>query len=415
LQAAPGFRSGRGTFDAVFLVRRIIEKAMAVKDQRLVLLALDWAKAFDSIAPESLCHSLRRFGLPAQFLRCIEAIYTSRRFSVSDGGQQSSLHNQNYGICQGCPLSPFLFGMVMTVLITDAKKLLETSGVRLSTRTLVNEILYADDTLLIDADPGNVETYMQCVRRAGSVYGLTFNWKKLELVSPTDIPSIYAPTGDEIKPKKQTVYLGCIITADGTAGSELNRRIGGAREEFEKLRRVWAHSGISRGRKLEIFDACIASKLLYNLHSLWLSAAEVRKIDAFQNRCLRRILKIPPSFYSHVTNATVLQQANAKSMSGMLLERQLKWMGALARRDKSDIVRQSVFDSNSLSFQPRAPAGPRRRGRPKVSWATGVFKHAKAIAGSIDNLNILLGRASKHAWEDAVYEYCHNGGHSFPY
>ncbi|CAK0815476.1 unnamed protein product, partial [Prorocentrum cordatum] len=182
-----------------------------------------------------------------------------------------------------CPLSPYLFSMVMTVLITDAKELLKTSGTQLSTKTHANDILYADDTLLIDVDTGNVEKYIHCVRRAGSVYGLSFNWKKLELVSSTDVASITVPTGDEIKSKSKIVYLGCAITSDGTSGSELNRRIGAAREEFETLRRVWSHSGISRARKLEIFNACVVSKVLYSLHSLWLSKAEIRKIDGFQN------------------------------------------------------------------------------------------------------------------------------------
>ena len=136
-----------------------------------------------------------------------------------------------------------------------------------------------------------------------------------------------------------------------------------------------------------MFSTCVASKLLYNLHSLWLSTAEIRKVDGFQNRCLRRVMKIPFSYYSHVTNASVLQQAGAKHMRSMLLERQLKWMGTLARRNTTDIVRQSVFDPESLSFQPREPAGPRRRGRPKTSWAKGVFKHALAAAGGAEGLN----------------------------
>eukprot|EP00959_Pyramimonas_sp_CCMP1952_P237882 4970881-Pyramimonas_sp.AAC.1 len=53
----------------------------------------------------------------------------------------------------------------------------------------------------------------------------------------------------------------------------------------------------------------------------------------------------------------------------MSLERQLKFMGALARRRATDMARQSVFDPERLSFQPREPAGQRRRGRPRTSWA----------------------------------------------
>ena len=215
--------------------------------------------------------------------------------------------------------------------------------------------------------------------------------------------------------KEQNVYLGCILTADGSASSELNRRLGGAREEFEKLRRVWAHAGISRARKLEIFNTCVVSRLLYNLHSLWSSTAEIRKIDAFQCKCLRRVLKIPPSYYSHVSNALVLKQADAKRMSCLLLEKQLKWWGTLARRNTDDLLRRSVFDPDRSDFEPRGPCGPKRRGRPKVSWAKGVSEHIVKVGGSRNRLITLLGQAPKSAWEKAVCEYCHNGDLDFPY
>ena len=55
-----GFRRGRGTSDALFVIRRAMERVSATKDGKLTLLALDWAKAFDSVSPESLgTHEIR--------------------------------------------------------------------------------------------------------------------------------------------------------------------------------------------------------------------------------------------------------------------------------------------------------------------------------------------------------------------
>ena len=75
--------------DAIFLARRLAEQANALQDNPLTLLALDWTKAFDSICPAALCSSLERFGLPVKVLEMIRAIYTNRRFSVSDAGVTS--------------------------------------------------------------------------------------------------------------------------------------------------------------------------------------------------------------------------------------------------------------------------------------------------------------------------------------
>ena len=55
-----GFRSKRGIVDAILLARRVLEQARERGDQRILMLALDWSKAFDSVSPERLVASLHR-------------------------------------------------------------------------------------------------------------------------------------------------------------------------------------------------------------------------------------------------------------------------------------------------------------------------------------------------------------------
>ena len=93
-------------------------------------LALDWAKAFDSIRPEALLTALRRFGVPEPFSQMVPNIYQNRTFLVQDAGARSRLHSQNAGVCQGCPVSPLLFVIVMTVLIHDARAELHPAAAR---------------------------------------------------------------------------------------------------------------------------------------------------------------------------------------------------------------------------------------------------------------------------------------------
>ena len=70
-----GFRSGFSTQDAIFVLRRRLESAWAQRNGRLYVLALDWAKAFDSLDPEAMLEALRRFGLPRKKLTLAEAIH----------------------------------------------------------------------------------------------------------------------------------------------------------------------------------------------------------------------------------------------------------------------------------------------------------------------------------------------------
>ena len=66
-----GFKSKSGTADALFIARRILDRVWEAADSSVILLALDWAKAFDSIAPEGLYIALSRFGIPLEFIEMV--------------------------------------------------------------------------------------------------------------------------------------------------------------------------------------------------------------------------------------------------------------------------------------------------------------------------------------------------------
>ena len=203
-----GFRTGCGTGDAIFIARRMIEQCHNSRDQSLIFLALDWAKAFDSIDPTSLVQALRRFGLPQHYLCLIRNIYTQREFTVFDHGHSSEKHPQHFGMSQGCPLSPFLFVMVMTVLLHDANTVLGGRGVHL-TELCCNELVYADDTLLIEVSEHHIQAYMECIAEVGKEYGLSLNWSKLEQINVNcDHKTLYSPAGEEIDVKTPMKYLG---------------------------------------------------------------------------------------------------------------------------------------------------------------------------------------------------------------
>ena len=171
-----GFRAGRGCADALFVARRLLEQTYAAKGGSLAFLALDWAKAFDSIAPDGLIVALRRFGIPDGFCSIIRAIYSGRKFVVRDAGHTSEPRPQHFGISQGCPLSPFLFSIVMTVLLFDASAKLEMEVETRQPCVLpINELVYADDTLVVAADPYRAETHMRCIEAMGMNYGLRLN------------------------------------------------------------------------------------------------------------------------------------------------------------------------------------------------------------------------------------------------
>ena len=72
-----------------------------------------------------------------------------RKFYVDEGGHQSELRPLCSGITQGCTLSPLLFVVVMTVLMTEARSMLSKSAQDAYASGLLSDLAYADDTLLL--------------------------------------------------------------------------------------------------------------------------------------------------------------------------------------------------------------------------------------------------------------------------
>ena len=216
-----GFKSGLGTADALFVVRRMLERIWNEKDGSGIFLALDWAKAFDSIAPSSLISALKRFGIPDHFAKMVQAIYFSWEFYVAECGVDSETHRQHFGISLGCPLSPYLFAIVMSIVMGDARqRLQDVHGILLS-QNVVNDLLYADDTLLVGRQSATISKYLACVVEVGREHGLDMNWKKVELLNINCDGDIIRPDGQIVDPKDSLIYLGSLVAANGDVNSEL--------------------------------------------------------------------------------------------------------------------------------------------------------------------------------------------------
>ena len=344
------------------------------------MLALDWKKAFASINPEILEQALKRFGVPNSMLQAVRDIYDNRSFRVAVGGDRSAERQQSAGISQGCPLSPFLFVMTMTVLMADAVRELSPEAQRACKDDGLLSILYADDTLLVGYQQKHLQSFLDAVARVGGRYGLELHWRKFQLLQINADMKINSPGGDQIEGKESMSYLGATIAGDASIGSELNRRLGRAWAEYNKLSQLWKHTSLPITRKLDIFQAAVVSTLLYGISASWLNVRQQRQLDGFQARCLRDVLRIPHPFYSRVSNKDVLEKSGQKVLSTQLRRQQLVMLGRVARSPDEDIRRRLTFCSGSL--QPATDKYVRRVGRPRHEWAPKLLEIAGRTWGS---------------------------------
>ena len=113
-----GFRAKRSTTQPLFVARRLNDIAEASGDP-LFLVFLDWAKAFDTIDQDELINAVKRFNIPEETLTELKSLYHTVHFKIKDSEGLSTEREQHTGIWQGCPLSPYLFTLLMTAMFAD--------------------------------------------------------------------------------------------------------------------------------------------------------------------------------------------------------------------------------------------------------------------------------------------------------
>ena len=148
----------------------------------------------------------------------------------------SEWHTQHTGIRQGCPLSPYLFLIVMTTMFIDAKTNMKQTLIKQRVPGAdFDEVMYADDTILVSESTKTMNLFIRQIEIKGREYGLTLNRKKCELLTTEDKPDIHFEDKEQIKKKDEVKYLGISLNQSGNTRKELSQRIANASRTLHKL------------------------------------------------------------------------------------------------------------------------------------------------------------------------------------
>ena len=110
-----GFMPGRGTVDAIFIVRQLQEKYLG-KNRKLYLGFVDLEKAFDRVPREVVKWALRKEGVEEWLIKTVMYTYVGARTAVRVGNGFSEDFEVKVGVHQGAVLSPLLFIIVMQAI-----------------------------------------------------------------------------------------------------------------------------------------------------------------------------------------------------------------------------------------------------------------------------------------------------------
>ncbi|KAG1928987.1 hypothetical protein F2P79_023209 [Pimephales promelas] len=172
---------GRKITDSLILIRDAICYARD-RNIRLVVLNLDFEKAFDRVSHQYLLQVLQKMGFSERFLAWVGLLYEDLGSKILVNGHLTKAVNIRSGVRQGCPLSPLLYVACIEPLAQILRrdkwiKGLDIPGTGGLTATCV---LYMDDVTLLATDLLSVRRAMDLTDWYGRASGAKLNRSKSE-------------------------------------------------------------------------------------------------------------------------------------------------------------------------------------------------------------------------------------------
>lgn len=353
-----GFRNGYSTRDALFAYNILIQRCLDV-NQSVYVCFIDYNKAFDKVRHNQLIEILKMKNLDTRDIRIITNLYFNQTANIRIQQQTTSSVEIKRGVRQGCVLSPLLFNIyseeIFARALTEDIKGIKVNG------TYINNLRYADDTILLAENMSDLQEMLNNVTKTSRQYGLTLNIKKTKYMVVTkedSSPEKLYVERQELERVEKCNYLGTNVNCFGDYTNEVRIRVEKARAAFVKMKKMLCCRDLSLELRTRMLRCYVFSILYYGVESWTLNKACESKVQAFEMWAYRRMHRI--SYTEHITNLEVLRRMEKEvEVVKEIKKRKLTYLGHIMRGPKYELLH--------LIIQGKI-MGKRSVGRRRISW-----------------------------------------------
>ena len=140
--------------------------------------------------------------------------------------------------------------------------------------------------------------------------------------------------GDTMETATDFIFLGSKITADGDCSHAMKRCLLLERKVMTNLDSVLKSRVMTLPTQVHLVKAIVFPVVMYGCESWTITKAEHRRIDAFELRCWRRLLKVP--WTARRSNQSILKEISPEYLlEGLMLKLKLQYFGHLRQRTDS--------------------------------------------------------------------------------
>lgn len=279
-KAQAGFRHRYGTVHHLFVKRVLTERHQRPGSKPLIVVQIDFEKAFDRVDREALWLRLQERGVQGHMLMAIQKAYAKVEMRVKANGQKGPPFLSGTGVKQGDPLSTELFGLFIEVLgnlidaYDDADVSMHPTHAPLLGSELISLLFYADDISLLATSPERMRELLSYVDFFCEVFGMKANVKKCERLVFADSPERAARVasrceslalkGERIPPVEKARYLGLVYGPGSRFCACRDALLDSARKAmFGLLAKLDKRKIFAPDVRMRTFDTQVRSILLY--------------------------------------------------------------------------------------------------------------------------------------------------------
>jgi hypothetical protein len=385
-----GFRAGRSCSEQIFVLRSIIEQSLEYQ-QRLSINFIDFTKAFDSIHRETLWNIAQAYGIPRRFTDFFRNLYHASSCCVRTEDGATEFFPIETGVRQGCVLSPFLFLLALDFVMRQAIDH-QKCGLPWGPMGQLADLDFADDVALLGPTQHDLVNMTAALEQEAAKIGLRVSGSKTRVMRVGYVrANVPVTIGQKrIEEVDQFTYLGSVITADGGADDDVTCRIGKATAVLRRLQPLWRTNTIALQTKVRLLNSIVIPTATYACETWKMTAKTIRRLNVFQQRCLRRILKI--TYRDRVTNEEVHRRTLTRPLSEIVVERRMRFAGHVMRQPPTRLPRTAI------TWNPRQ--GKRKQGRPRITWRRTFIEDLKAVNLSWDEAE--TAAADRVRWRSLV-------------
>ena len=155
--------------------------------------------------------------------------------------------------------------------------------------------------------------------------GLKLNIEITKIMASGPITS-WEIDGETVETVADFIFLGSKVTADGDCSHEIKRCLLLGRKVMTNLDNISKSRDITLPTKVHLVKAMVFPVVMYGCESWTIKKAERRRIDAFEQWCWRRLLRV--SWTTRRSNQSILNEISPEcSSEGLMLKLKRQYFG----------------------------------------------------------------------------------------